>query len=196
MLQRNNVKNLITEDSSIKLLSVILLQKNLKAIPKYTWSICLLLWFLIIPCVIYLFNKMNIPIKTIKEFLSDILTVLSILIGFSITAISMIGLNLSKKTLEETNKYNGSFYENVSIYKETILIFFEYLYSLIFSLMFIIFTLFLIPYVIVLYHFKFIISCFFFYCFFTLMYWNFLSIKSLIFNLYLIIMINTMAERN
>ncbi len=196
MLQRNNVKNLITEDSSIKLLSVILLQKNLKAIPKYTWSICLLLWFLIIPCVIYLFNKMNIPIKTIKEFLSDILTVLSILIGFSITAISMIGLNLSKKTLEETNKYNGSFYENVSIYKETILIFFEYLYSLIFSLMFIIFTLFLIPYVIVLYQFKFIISCFFFYCFFTLMYWNFLSIKSLIFNLYLIIMINTMAERN
>ena len=184
MLQRNNVKNLITEDSSIKLLSVILLQKNLKAIPKYTWSICLLLWFLIIPCVIYLFNKMNIPIKTIKEFLSDILTVLSILIGFSITAISMIGLNLSKKTLEETNKYNGSFYENVSIYKETILIFFEYLYSLIFSLMFIIFTLFLIPYVIVLYQFKFIISCFFFYCFFTLMYWNFLSIKSLIFNLF------------
>ncbi len=99
MLQRNNVKNLITEDSSIKLLSVILLQKNLKAIPKYTWSICLLLWFLIIPCVIYLFNKMNIPIKTIKEFLSDILTVLSILIGFSITAISMIGLNLSKKNI-------------------------------------------------------------------------------------------------
>ncbi len=65
-------------------------------------------------------------------------TILSILIGFSITALSMVGLGLSKETLLLTSKYESSFYKGVSIYKETIFVFLEYLYSLLSSLLYII----------------------------------------------------------
>ena len=132
-------KNLITETDSLKLLNAILLQKNLKKIPKTTWIVLCILLLLIIPLLIYLFNHINISNNDIKSFFSDLLTVLSVLIGFSITALSMVGLSLAKETLLLTNKYESSFYNGISIYKETIFVFLEYLYSLLISLFYIIY---------------------------------------------------------
>lgn len=139
---------------------------------------------------------MNISHEYIKNFFSDLLTVLSILIGFSITALSMVGLSLAKETLLQTTKYEGSFYKDVPIYKETIFVFLEYLYSLLISLLYIILAQFILPFVCRVFQYKFLISSIFFYTFIPLLYWNFLSIKSLIYNLYLVIMINTMAKNN
>lgn len=189
-------KNLITETGSLKLLNAILLQKNLKKIPITTWIVLCIILLLIIPLLIYLFNHINISNNDIKTFFSDLLTVLSILIGFSITALSMVGLSLAKETLLLTNKYEGSFYNGISIYKETILVFFEYLYSLLISLFYIIIAQFILPFIGQCHQYKFCISVVFFYSFIPLLYWNFLSIKSLIYNLYLVIMINTMVENN
>lgn len=189
-------KNLITETDSLKLLNAILLQKNLKKVPIATWVIFCGLLFVIIPIIIFLFNKLSISSEYIKNFFSDLLTILSILIGFSITALSMVGLGLAKETILQTTKYEGSFYKGISIYKETIFVFLEYLYSLLISLLYIIIAQFILPFVYQVFQYKFIISCIFFYTFIPLLYWNFLSIKSLIYNLYLVIMINTMAENN
>lgn len=189
-------KNLITETDSLKLLSAILLQKNLKKIPKTTWIVLCVLLLLIIPLLIYLFNHVNISNNDIKSFFSDLLTVLSVLIGFSITALSMVGLSLAKETLLLTNKYESSFYNGISIYKETIFVFFEYLYSLLTSLFYIIIAQFILPFICHCHQYKFGASVVFFYSFVPLLYWNFLSIKSLIYNLYLVIMINTMVENN
>lgn len=189
-------KNLITETDSLKLLNAILLQKNLKKIPKTTWIVLCILLLLIIPLLIYLFNHINISNNDIKSFFSDLLTVLSVLIGFSITALSMVGLSLAKETLLLTNKYESSFYNGISIYKETIFVFLEYLYSLLISLFYIIIAQFILPFISHCHQCKFGVSVVFFYSFVPLLYWNFLSIKSLIYNLYLVIMINTMVENS
>lgn len=195
-LQEIKEKNLIKETDSLKLLNAIIFQKNLKKVPAATWRVLCCFLFVIIPIIIFFFNKISIPSEYIRNLFSDLLTILSILIGFSITALSMVVLSLSKETLLLTNKYEGSFYKGTSIYKETIFVFLEYLYSLLASLLYIIIAQFIFPFVCGLIQYKFIISCVFFYTFIPLLYWNFLSIKSLIYNLYLAIMINTMAEIN
>lgn len=187
-------KNLIKETNSLKLLDAILLQKNLRKVSSATWIVLCILLIFVIPIIIYLFNKMDISHEYLRSFFSDMLTVLSILIGFSITAFSMVGLSLAKETLLQTTKYESSFYKEVSIYKETIFVFLEYLYSLLISLLYIIVAQFVLPFVCKGVQYKCLISCIFFYTFIPLLYWNFLSIKSLIYNLYLAIMLNTMAE--
>lgn len=195
-LQEIKEKNLINEMDSLKLLNAIFLQKDLKKVPVAIWTILCCLIFFIIPLIIFFFNKISISFDYVRNLFSDLLTILSILIGFSITALSMVGLGLSKETLLLTSKYESSFYKGVSIYKETIFVFLEYLYSLLSSLLYIIIAQFILPFIYKLIHFKLVISCIFFYTFIPLLYWNFLSIKSLIYNLYLVIMINTMIENN
>lgn len=195
-LQEIKEKNLIKEIDSLKLLNAIFLQKNLKKVPVATWTILRCLIFFIIPLIIFFFNKISISFDYVRNLFSDLLTILSILIGFSITALSMVGLGLSKETLLLTSKYESSFYKEISIYKETIFVFLEYLYSLLASLLYIIIAQFILPFIYKLIHFKLVISCIFFYTFIPLLYWNFLSIKSLIYNLYLVIMINTMIEND
>lgn len=195
-LQEIKEKNLIKEIDSLKLLNAIFLQKDLKKIPVATRTILCCLLFFIIPLIIFFFNKISISFDYVSNLFSDLLTILSILIGFSITALSMVGLGLSKETLLLTSKYESSFYKGISIYKETIFVFLEYLYSLLSSLLYIIIAQFILPFIYKLIQFKLVISCIFFYTLIPLLYWNFLSIKSLIYNLYLVIMINTMIEND
>ena len=143
----NQRKNLIKEIDSLKLLNTIFLQKDLKKVSVATWTILCCLIFFIIPLIIFFFNKISISFDYVRNLFSDLLTILSILIGFSITALSMVGLGLSKETLLLTSKHESSFYKGVSIYKETIFVFLEYLYSLLSSLLYIIIAQFILPFI-------------------------------------------------
>ena len=190
----------LKETSTIELLQTIWnCKKNLKS-SKWDLSLKLFWVLIIIPATIYFFNVLNIKTVFIYEYLSDLLTLISILIGFNLTALSIIGTGLSQKVLEKTFKIESIQNNKTSIYQTTILVFFDYIYSLLTTLIFIIICLFLYPFVHSFSFLRFFISIPFFYILLLLIYWNIFSIISLVFNLYCIIMlsaqINTMQEKS
>lgn len=149
--------------------------------------------FLVI-LVVLMFNELNIKTNLLYEFLRDMLTILSILIGFTITALTTIGTGLSEKSLKMLFKYKSTIYEETPIYQATIFTFFEYTYSLFASLGFIILTMFIYPYIYCLNEYRYPISIVFFTLLIGLLWWNCASIKNLVYNLYVIIMLNAQIE--
>lgn len=186
----------LEEKSTLDLLNAIYKQK--RAIKCSKWNACTLvvLCVCIIPVIIFFFNILQIQIVLLYEFLQDLLNILSILVGFTITALSIIGTGLSKEIIQLLSNYESQQNINAhhSIYHTTILIFFEYIYSLLITLGFIVLCLFLYPYAHFINSFRLIFSILFFYTFILLAYWSVFSVKGLIFNLYCIIMLNSQVE--
>ncbi len=190
----------IKEKSTTDLFKVIFASYKATTTSKYNKIFTILLLFLIIPIIIFYFNSLHIRVSIIYDLLKNLLDMLSILIGFAITAISIIGTGLSSKVLKPLFE-NESLQNNqktvktkYSIYHTTILLFFGYIYILLITLFFSVFCLFLYPYAHFLSNLRLQISIAFFYIFIELIYFNIFSIKSLLFNLYCIIMLNAQIE--
>lgn len=182
----------LEEQSTLELFKTIYKQKKALKSSKCNTCILIILCLCIIPVIIVLFNALSIKIYILYEFLRDLLNILSILVGFTLTALSIIGTGLSKRAIQLLSNYESSQNSDTqhSIYHTTILVFFEYIYSLLATLVFTVLCLFLHPYAYYLNTFRVVLSIIFFYTFVLLVYWSTFSIKSLIFNLYCIVMLN------
>ena len=186
----------LEEKSTLDLLNAIYKQKRAIKCSKWNVWTLIILCTCIIPTIVFFFNFLHIRISLLYEFLQDLLNILSILVGFTITALSIIGTGLSKKVIQLLSNYESQQNINAhhSIYHTTILIFFEYIYSLLITLGFIVLCLFLYPSAHFINSFRLIFSILFFYTFILLAYWSVFSVKGLIFNLYCIIMLNSQVE--
>lgn len=182
----------LEEKSTLELFNAIYKQKKAFQSSKYNTYILIILCFCIVPAIIVVFNSLHIKISIIYEFLRDLLNILSILVGFTLTALSIVGTGLSKRAIQLLSNYVSKQNGNTehSIYHATILVFFEYVYSLLATLAFIVLCLFLYPYGYYLNNFRLALSILFFYIFILLVYWSAFCIKCLIYNLYCIIMLN------
>ena len=126
----------LEEESTLDLLNAIYKQKRAIKCSKWNVWTLIILCTCIIPTIVFFFNFLHIRISLLYEFLQDLLNILSILVGFTITALSIIGTGLSKEVIQLLSNYELQQNKNAhhSIYHTTILIFFEYIYSLLITL--------------------------------------------------------------
>lgn len=193
-MEEYNCRFEIKEHNTLELINAIVKSRRkkenffLKNLHKF------IIFSLIVVVVVFIFNTLHIKITMLYEFLRDMLTILSILIGFTITALTTIGTGLSDKALKVMFKYKSCAYEELPVYQATIFTFFEYTYSLFASLVFIIITMFFYPYIYYLHNYRILISIIFFSILLGLLWWNGISIKNLVYNLYVTIMLNAQIE--
>lgn len=186
----------IFKNNTLELLTEILLNKNLKKIPKATYFlfvISIVLITIVVNCDSLL---VNLKTSYIFDLLSNLLTALGILIGFVISIILTFSTALPKNTVEKLNEHKTDIYaDKHNLYETIFYILFEYLYCLAFSLLFIVVCLALRPHIQYFLSYKILILKIFYTFFIILFLWNALSIKSLIYNLYLIIHFNNFANK-
>lgn len=143
--------------------------------------------------VTYSFNFFNIKTTVIKEFLIDLLNLAGVLVGFSLTALTIVGTNLHEKLLKLSQEIKSKSYPKLLIWDVLLYEFFGYVYSLLISLIFIITSIFIFPYVYYFVNYRWIISFVFFLLLFLLLFYNCWSVKSLIYNLYGLFLLNAKA---
>ncbi len=183
----------LEEKTSKELVTAIFNYKHKNKNSKFKTTIKFILFFIILPLIIFVFNKLSIKISFIHEMMQDFLELLGILIGFTLTALSIVGTGMHKKAVKYFFEYESIASEGHSIYKVILFEFIDYLYSLLATLSFVILAILLYPYAYYLCHMRLVISIIFFYSFAGLIFWNVFSIKSLIYNLYAIFMLNAKA---
>ena len=180
----------LEEMSSAELIKAINTYKNGNKNSKLKTKIKICIFCIILPILIAFFNILQIKISYIHEFMQDLLSLSGILIGFTLTALSIVGTGLYPRAAKNFFEYESTVSKNNSIYKVILFEFLDYLYSLLATLAFIIFVLILYPYAYYLHSIRAILSIIFFYTLASLIFWNIFSIKSLIYNIYSILILN------
>lgn len=134
----------------------------------------------------YFYLKLNIKTEFIVNFLELLTTVYSIIIGFAFTSLGLFLSIFDKDFIVFINLKPSKLYKDSSLYKTTVLVFFEYLFALLISLIYILICYFLIPF---LNNFLILKTCFvyiFFILLFALLGWTFISIKGMVYNIYML----------
>jgi len=183
----------LEEMSSSELIKAIYTYKNGNQNSKLKTTVKICIFCIILPIFICFFNILQIRISYIHELMQDLLNLSGILIGFTLTALSIVGTGLYPKAAKNFFEYESTVSKNNSIYKIVLFEFLDYLYSLLATLAFIIFALILYPYAYHLHFARVVLSIIFFYTLASLIFWNIFSIKSLIYNLYSILILNAKA---
>lgn len=134
----------------------------------------------------YLFLELDIKTSFLVNFLELLTTVYSIIIGFAFTSLSLFLSIFDKEFIIFLNSKHSKLYKNLSLYKTTVLVFFEYLFSLLLSLAYILTCYFVIPFLMTFVKLKLIFTYSFFVCLNILLAWTIISIKSMVYNIYMI----------
>ncbi len=195
MSNDSNKKINTIENTSLALLRAIFeYKKSSNNDSVYTIIKKYFIIFLFSLLITTIFNYLDIKISYIHDFLQDLLNILGILIGFTLTALSIVGTGLFERALDFFLENKSTSNKKYSVYQVILFEFLDYLYSLLATLFFVISMLFLYPFAYFLNEYRFIISLVFFYILFCLLKWNIFSIKSLVYNLYGIFMLNAQAN--
>ncbi len=182
------------EESIFEILKAILMKKNYRevfTINKVFFLIAIIAAFL----MSFWYAKFHLAIY-IYDLLQSFINVYSIIIGFSFAAITLIATMFNPKSIKIINLAPSKLYPEFSLYKATILVYFEYIIAFITTLIYMISCLFIFPFLKFFTCYRYQISNFFFVTFFILLMWSFLSIKALICNLYAVIMLKSKLEKD
>lgn len=189
MMQKNKI-----EETSYEILKSIFLKKDYS---KLLWTNYLIfIIFLILSIFIaYFYVVKNLHFSYIQEIMNSFVNIYSILIGFSFTAITLVATIFNNSSIKLLDSHNSKIYPDFSIYKATALVYFEYIYALIFTLLFLIFCILTYPFIKFMHVDKLLLAYLFFIPFFLFLAWSIISIKALIANLYLVIIFKSQIEK-
>lgn len=149
--------------------------------------IVIILFFIISFVFAYFFLAFKLPYSFILKILELLTTVYSIIIGFALTSLSIFLAIFDKEFIEFLSSAKSDLYKNESLYKATVLVFFQYLFALLLSLAYILICYFLSPFYMVFESIKTELTYVFFIILFAFLCWTFLSIKAMIANIYTLV---------
>lgn len=134
----------------------------------------------------YFYLNLNVKIEFIINFLELLTTVYSIIIGFAFTSLALFLSIFDKDFIVFINSKQSKLYKDSSLYKTTVLVFFEYLFALLISLTYILICYFSIPFLNTFLMLKTSFVYIFFIILFALLGWTFISIKGMVYNIYML----------
>lgn len=188
-MERNKI-----EETSYEILKSIFFRKDYSKLLCTNYLIFIIL-FIVSILIAYYYVAKDLHFSYIQGIINSFVNIYSILIGFSFTAITLVATIFNTSSIKKLDSYKSKLYPDFSIYKTTVLVYFEYIYALIFTLLFMILCILIYPFANFLQLDKLIFSCLFFIPFFMLLAWSIVSIKALIANLYLIIIFRSQIEQ-
>lgn len=183
------------EDTSYEILKSIFFKKDYSRLLWTNYLIFIILFILSFFASYYYVVK-NLHFSYIQGIINSFVNIYSILIGFSFTAITLVATIFDNSSIKLLDSHKSKIYPDFSIYKTTVLVYFEYIYALIFTLLFMIFCILIYPFTKFIQLDKLIFSYLFFVPFSLLLAWSIISIKALIANLYLVIIFKSQIEKD